>query len=301
MKKYSFLKYTLRLTFVILIIGGGFWIINNYRYLLDIYAKNTSPSDSTAAIYSNNLNLTEAGNLMLFGTYPEIKEKSEFNTECSPVQNVIELGCYKTIINRIYVLNINEPNLEDIEVVTMGHELLHSAYERLSSKEKNEINSLLEKELTLLKNDKELLNRLKNYENSQPGSKNNELHSIIGTEYKNISSKLEQYYKKYFINRLKIVELNQKNENYLLSKEQDIQEQKQYIENLQSQLDSLEEKMDNLKSSNKISQYNALVPQQNYLVEQIRKEIEEYNEKVNIYNDIINSINSRSYSSFDKI
>ncbi|MEM4261094.1 MAG: hypothetical protein QXG00_07670 [Candidatus Woesearchaeota archaeon] len=301
MKKHLYLKYTLRLIIIVLIIGSGFWIINNYRYLLDIYAKKISTKDSVAAIYSKHLELTDSGDLMLFGTYPEIKEKEDFNLKCDPPQNVIELGCYKTVVNKIYVLNINEPNLKDIEVVTMAHELLHSAYERLSSKEKNKIKNLLEKELSLLKNDKELQSRLKNYENSQPGSKNNELHSIIATEYKNLSKELEDYYKKYFKNRIKIVNLNEKNKNYLLSKEQEIQEQKQYIENLQSELNLLEAKMDKLKALNNISQYNLLVPKQNSLVEKLRTEINEYNEKVTIYNDIINSINSRSYSSFDNI
>jgi hypothetical protein len=281
--------------------GSGFWLVNNYRYLLDVYAKNTSSSNSTAAIYSKELELTEKGVLMLHGAYPEIKEKNSFNAECSPAQNVIELGCYKTGINRIYVLDVNEPNLESIKEVTMAHELLHVAYSRLGSREKEKINKLLREHLLLLEEDRELSERLKNYEISQPGSQNNELHSIFGTEYKNLSKELEEYYKKYFLNREKIVALNEKNENYLLSKEQEIQNQKNYIENLQSQLELLEDRMDKLKSSNNISQYNALVPQQNYLVEQIRTEIEKYNKKVDIYNDIINSINSRSYSSFDNI
>jgi len=301
MKKYPYLKSVIGLTMFILLVSGGYWLINNYRYLLDVYAKNTSSPNSTAAVYSKDLELTEEGSLMLFGTYPEIKVKEDFNSECSPAQNVIELGCYKTIINKIYILDINEPNLEDIETITMAHELLHSAYERLNSKEKNRINNLLNDELSLLKEDKELSDRLKNYETSQPGSQNNELHSMLGTEYKNLSAELEEYYRNYFSNRLKIVSLNEKNENYILSKEQDIQAQKQYIESLQSQLDTLENRMDQLKGSNKISQFNALVPQQNYLVELIRTEIEEYNAKVITYNDIINSINSRSYSSFDNI
>ncbi|TWP25845.1 hypothetical protein EUA62_02460 [TM7 phylum sp. oral taxon 348] len=48
------------------------------------------------------------------------------------------------------------------------------------------------------------------YKRNQPGEEYNELHSIIGTEFADISPQLEDYYKRYFNNRSQVVALHSK-------------------------------------------------------------------------------------------
>jgi chromosome segregation ATPase len=54
---------------------------------------------------------------------------------------------------------------------------------------------------------------MKFYERTEPGQRDNELHSLIGTEVRDIGDELEQYYKKYFADRSKVVALHEKYES----------------------------------------------------------------------------------------
>ncbi len=87
--------------------------------------------------------------------------------------------------------------------------MLHAAYERLPESDKKVVNTLLEKEYRK-NSDAEFSKRMDYYKRNQPGEEYNELHSIIGTEFADISPQLEDYYKRYFNNRSQVVALHSK-------------------------------------------------------------------------------------------
>lgn len=117
--------------------------------------------------------------------------------------NAAILGCYSD--DRIYLYNVSDERLNGIKEVTAAHEMLHAAYQRLSPTEKSEINKLIEAEYAQLKNNKDLADRMAFYARTEPGERDNELHSIIGTEVSTVSPGLEAHYAKYFSNRSAVV------------------------------------------------------------------------------------------------
>ena len=82
------------------------------------------------------------------------------------------------------------------------------------------------------------------YDRTEPGQRDNELHSVIGTEVASISPELEFYYGKYFNDRQKVVSLNSK---YIA-----------VFKGLETQAGALRAQMDTLKSEidSKTRQYN---------------------------------------------
>jgi hypothetical protein len=288
----------INLIILAVLIAATFWVAQNYRVILDYVAYNSAESDGVAARYSKELQLTEAGKLIFYGAYPEVDDKINFNADCNPGKNVMEFGCYYSIKNKIYLLDIKEPNLATMIDVGAGHELLHAVYARMSASEKTKINQQVEEAYSKIK-DPNLDARLKSYDITEPGNRDNELHSILATEYSGLSPELEAHYKKYFNQRSMIVTWHQQNESYISGKESSLLAQKQKIEADKSSLDQLNTYMDALRRKGNIPQYNSLVPQQNNLVTSLKREIEAYNQNVSDYNEVIASLNSHTYSSYD--
>jgi hypothetical protein len=96
-----------------------------------------------------------------------------------------------------------------VRIVTAAHEMLHAAYERLGAGERQNLDKLLQEQLART-TDQELLDLVKIYEKSEPGQELNELHSLFATEVAELSPELETYYKKYFVDRQKVVAAYQK-------------------------------------------------------------------------------------------
>lgn len=182
--------------------------ILNRQYIIDKYnAWEFKPSPEIAQI-ANDVGLNENGRFYYFASRPELDFAKEFNGECrSREQGNAILGCYKN--QRIYIYNVNDERLNGLKEVTAAHEMLHAAYERLPESDKKAVNALLEKEYRK-NSDAELSKRMDYYKRNQPGEEYNELHSIIGTEFADISPQLEDYYKRYFNNRSQVVALHSK-------------------------------------------------------------------------------------------
>lgn len=182
--------------------------ILNRQYIIDKYnAWEFKPSPEIAQI-ANDVGLNENGRFYYFASRPELDFAKEFNGECrSREQGNAILGCYKN--QRIYIYNVNDERLNGLKEVTAAHEMLHAAYERLPESDKKAVNALLEKEYRK-NSDAEFSKRMDYYKRNQPGEEYNELHSIIGTEFADISPQLEDYYKRYFNNRSQVVALHSK-------------------------------------------------------------------------------------------
>lgn len=174
-------------------------------------------SDRAAAI-AESLDLTDTGRRILAATRPAVELRDDFNTHCDSHRVEISLlGCYTS--GRIYVYEITQPELVDSNKVTMAHELLHAAWERMSNRDHQNIAELLEQ--VKIKNSAWFDEELALYSDSD---KIEEAWARAGTKLADLSDELEAYYREYFNNRQTIVSyyehyqapflaLREKNEN----------------------------------------------------------------------------------------
>lgn len=185
-----------------------FLIVNRQPILDQISVWQYQPSNEIAQIVPKS-GMNDGGKFYFYISHPSIESAEEFNKKCSRKETgTAILGCYNG--QTIFIYNVTDERLDGIKEVTAAHEMLHAAYSRLGEAEKKSVNELLEKEYEQLKNNKQFAERMAFYDRTEPGERDNELHSIIGTEVASISAELEMYYKKYFEDRLKAVRLHEK-------------------------------------------------------------------------------------------
>jgi chromosome segregation ATPase len=168
------------------------------------------PTPAVAAL-AERAQLSGEGDFLYLASRPQLLDREPFNAACHSVatEKTAVLGCYA--LNRIYVFNIDNQKLDGIQEVTAAHEMLHAAYQRLSEPERQRVDALLEKQMSSLGSNTDRINTLmKEYAKSEPGERLNELHSILGTEVRQLSPALETYYSRYFRNRSALVSLAEK-------------------------------------------------------------------------------------------
>jgi hypothetical protein len=260
-----------------------------HQAILDAHALATFKPSQQVAKIEQELRLTTSARAMLYRAHPQINPKAVFNRNCNTVPHELELGCFYR--GRIYILQIDNPSLQpEMDVVT-AHELLHAAWVRLSPGERTELAVELQRVYSTM-TDPELKERMATYARTEPGEEANELHSILGTEYGNLSPRLEQYYARYFTVRSAVVARHTAYEEVFSARKAELEAQLQLIRAKKSQLSVLNRRMDTLKTSNQIQAYNALVPSQNALVDEINNQIEAYQRGVDEYNALSKSLDS---------
>lgn len=208
-RKYSKTGIVFRIILSCAIIAISLFLIINRQQVIDqmiVWRFQPTAEINTLADRSG---MNDYGKFLYLASQPTIESTQNFNKVCDRVENITSiLGCYSNY--NIYIYNVTDPQLDGIREVTATHETLHAAYLRLSDGEKTKINALLELEYKKLENNKDFSDRMAFYARTEPGQRDNELHSLIGTEVANISPELEAYYGKYFSDRQKVVALNTK-------------------------------------------------------------------------------------------
>lgn len=206
-KKRSLLSQIVALALVVLMGCGALWLFLHRQYVIDqIVVWQYQPSSEVASLASRT-HLSKEGKFIFYAAQPAVEDATAFNKDCTSVeQSTAVLGCYAR--EQIYIYNVTDTRLDGIKETTAAHEMLHAAYERLSPTQRQHVNSLLEVEYAKLKDDKDFSQRMAIYARTEPGERDNELHSIIGTEVHTISPDLEAYYSQYFTDRQALVNLH---------------------------------------------------------------------------------------------
>jgi hypothetical protein len=200
------LRFSGLFSFIFLLLSLA--VVFNSQYIYDQFqAFNYKPTAEVQSIVERS-SLSSTGKLYLYASNANVDIASDFNANCNRQEagNAI-LGCYTN--RKIYIFNVNNSELDGIKEVTAVHEMLHAAWDRLSQSDKDHISILLEAAYQSNKTP-ELTSRMDYYSRNEAGERSNELHSIVGTEMKNISTELENYYSKYFIDRTQVVKLFEK-------------------------------------------------------------------------------------------
>jgi len=177
-------------------------VVYRQQVIDTIRAWQFTPSSQVLEI-RNSLALTSLGQLYFDSSQPVVESAEGFNQSCPQSEpNNPVVGCYSNQL--IYIYDVRNDKLDGIEETTAAHELLHAAYERMNDTERAEIDAELKKVYTSVKT-KELEARMAYYQVNEPGEESNELHSILGTEYTQLGTKLEAHYAKYFVDRKEVL------------------------------------------------------------------------------------------------
>lgn len=192
----------------LLILIASAWVILNRDYIKDLTTFWSYTPSSQIESISSRAGLSDKGKFYLYASLAEVQDSEDFNRNCQRQEdkNAI-LGCY--VGNRIYIYDVDNSELDGIKEVTAAHEMLHAAWQRTSEPEKQRVGKLLIEAYNANKTD-ELAARMDYYSRNEVGEEINELHSIIGTEIRTLSSELEKYYAKFFVNRGQVVALYDK-------------------------------------------------------------------------------------------
>jgi hypothetical protein len=190
-------------------IVAALFLLANRQYVVDQLTVWQFKPIGAVTQLADRSGMSDTGKFYFYASQPAIETAPEFNKECDrKEEGTAILGCYNG--RNIYIYNVTNQQLNGIKEVTAAHEMLHAAYARMSDGEKQSVDKLLEAEYAKLKNSKDFAERFAFYDRTEPGERDNELHSVIGTEVSAVSPALEAHYLKYFSNRSKVLALHDK-------------------------------------------------------------------------------------------
>jgi hypothetical protein len=164
------------------------------------------PTQEIAA-FADRTAMSDHGEFLFYASQPSLEGTQVFNEKCARIeQSSAILGCYDG--RNIFIYDVKNAKLDGIREVTAAHEMLHAAYLRMGDAERAKVDNLVEAEYAKLSGNQEFAERMAFYARTEPGERDNELHSIIGTEVASINPELEAHYKVYFTDRAKVVALH---------------------------------------------------------------------------------------------
>ena len=270
---------------IALIVAGVIAVYDNRYAITDWYfLRNYTPSAQVAAL-ADQAGFTPKGRALFYRADPQIvTQRAAMISYCDITDNqVAELGCYLST-DHIYLLAIAEPNLKNEMATTSGYEMLHSAYQRLSGSQRRTTDAELEQVAAHI-TDPHILDQIQIYAKTEPGARDDELYSVLGTEYTGaLPPALIADYNQYFSNRSQLVAYHQQFEQTFDSLHTQITQ-------LSGQIDAQKTAMSRYLAAGQVGQYNDLVPV-------INVKITTYNGDVQLYNqygrDILGTQSSAS-------
>ncbi len=190
---------------LVLITSAALIVLFRQRIVDQMTVWQFKPSDQISNIAKRD-GMSDYGKFLFYASQPELDAAQYFNSVCSRIETTTSiLGCYSNY--RMYIYDVTNTQLDGIREVTAAHETLHAAYVRLGKDEKDKVNVLLEAEYKKLENNKDFAELIAFYDRTEPGERDNELHSVIATEVVDMAPALETYYKQYFSDRQNVVQL----------------------------------------------------------------------------------------------
>jgi chromosome segregation ATPase len=203
----------------------------------------------------------------------------------------------------IAIFAVHDPRLRGTEQVTAAHEMLHAAYERLSSGERHEVDAQLVAFFESGALDAEVRERIESYE---PSARVSEMHSMLGTEVAQLPAGLETYYRRYFDDRSAVTsfaaayrEQFQRLESQIDTYEARLHTWSAQLETRSEDLDRQEQqlavdraRLDSLRASSMVDEYNAAVPAFNASVGAYNLAFADFHAQVDAYNNLVHQRNA---------
>lgn len=278
--------------------------------------------DPPAAIktLADQTSMTDEARKLFYVNHPVLADRSAFGNQCtSRGEQTIVLGCYKPVDRGIFLFDVQDERLNGIEQVTAAHEMLHSGYDRLSNKERDNIDVQLQNFYNehVKDSDERLRNTIAAYEKSEPNDIQNEMHSIFATEIDALPTALETYYQRYFKDRKKVIayanayrhEFTARQDKVkiydlqLMSLKDRIDRNRNELERREKEIVQNQQQLEGYRARDEVETYNALVPvynervdAYNALVRSVQEDIQQYNKLVAERNQVASQIRELSES-----
>jgi hypothetical protein len=249
--------------------------------------------------------MTAYGRKILYVNHAAIEDKTTFPKQCpnNGGEQTIVLGCYHSDQAGIFLLSVTDPRLNGVEQVTAAHEMLHGAYDRLSSSEKTKVDAMLLDYYNHNLHNQRVRDTIAAYKKTEPHDVVNEMHSVFGTEVAQLPSGLEQYYKQYFTDRSQVATYAAQYQGEFSSRQAQVARDDAQLIVLKKQIDSSEAdlktkqatiqarkaSLDALHSSGDVKSYNAAVPAYNALIDDYNSEVATIQGTVSQYNTLLAS------------
>lgn len=288
----------------IAVVCGIFFGVTNFQNISDwLRLKNYQPPARISAI-ADETTMNDSTRRLFYINHPQLSDKASFNGQCRVLEQTIVLGCF--VENKgIFLLDVEDKRLNGVVEVTAAHETLHAAYERLSDNERAKVDKMTSDFFATLDNQR-IKEVIEGYRQKDPSVVPNELHSILGTEVRDLPSDLERYYEKYFNNRKAIVSMSERYEQTFISLRNQISNYDQQLNQLKAQIDKDQEaivalgqeldlkrsELDALRASGDTDSYNQQVPIYNQRVESYNSLINETKQLINSYNTLVEKRNN---------
>lgn len=269
--------------------------------------RNYQPPTVIAQIATQD-SLTDQARRVFYVNHPTINDRASFMRFCpsGSREQTIVLGCYQSDQAGIFLLDVNDPRLDGVKQVTAAHEMLHAAYDRLSPRDRDNINAQLVAFYKTGLTDDRIKSTIDAYTKSEPKDVVNEMHSIFATEVATLPAGLEQYYKQYFNDRTKVTSLSARYQGEFTSRRNQVSADDAKLQQLKTQIDNLESDLKNrqndindkeqnltsLRNSNNVAAYNAGVPVYNGEVSAYNFEVQRVRTLVTEYNNLVTERNA---------
>lgn len=305
---YKFKFYVLLAICIAVVIGTIMGLINFQKirdwYILSSYKPPTIiqslAREDTMTIYAKNL---------FYVNEPKLESKYSFAKNCpNSSSDAYVIGCYHSGDQGIFILNVQDRQLNGIVPVTAAYEMLHSAYARLNSLSKSKLKNEMWAFYRTHVNSPQIKQQMASYAATEPGAQSDELFSVLGTEVPNLSSYLVNQYKAYFTNRMKIVSMYEDYQAAFTTRLAQIKKDDIKLSTLKGQIKNIDNQINNLLISinsesqllnnerakgdytaynSGVSAYNNLVNQYNSLVNTVKIDINDYNGVVSNRNSLV--------------
>lgn len=282
----------------------GWWQRNAIYDAVRLYGYSAPPAVANLAARDT---MTDYSLHLFYVNQPQlISDSATFRSNCTLTEQTIVLGCYHPNQQGIFVYDVKDERLGGIEEVTSAHEMLHAAYDRLSTKDKKYIDGLLQDYYKNQLSDERIKQTIEAYKQSEPTELVNEMHSIFGTEIANLPAPLENYYKRYFVSRAAVVAFSQNYGNEFTSRAAKAAQYEKQLNALKAKISAEESSLraelakinaeqahlDSLRSSGQIAQYNASVAAYNADINAYNTGVAGYKRDVNSYNALVEQYNA---------
>jgi uncharacterized protein YukE len=286
------------------VIALSIYAITNRQDIYDWLAlRNYVPSKEVVAL-ADATTMQDSTRRVFYINHPSVDDKLRFSQQCPTGEKSIVLGCYIQS-KGIFVLSVSDPRLQGIVEVTAAHETLHAQYDRLSSKERENVDRMTKQFFNQLQ-DERIKKTIENYQDKDPSVVPNELHSILGTEVRDLSPELETYYAQYFKDRKAIVAYSEKYEQTFVGLKNQVEQYDSRLATLKDQIDTSQEqlkadeaeinsekkRLDSLLNGRNIEEYNSSVPGFNSMVTRYNNLISSTRQAINEYNSIVEKRNA---------
>lgn len=285
----------------------GIW---QEQAIVDWYKLRGYQAPARIAQLADETTMTDYARKLYYVNRPQLITKSSFSSYCpTGTEQTVVLGCYTSGDRGIFLLDVENAELDGIEQVTAAHEMLHAGYDRLSDGERERLNVLLahfyENELKNVT----IKNVIDSYKKTEPDHLPDEIYAIFATQVDELPVELERHFRHYFTERAKVVAFYNEYEAAFTSRQKrieaydiqlsawkaEINHRDQQVKRSRDALERKNQQLTEHQTSQRYEAYNAGVDEYNALVASYNAELQALKNLITAYNNTVELRNAIAF------